>query len=96
MGPTSDLVNKVLGEVDQFAKDLHDSLEARNLSEIVDIVFVSDHGMTDTSHPEWIYIDDVLGDGFEKIEHEDGMLHMHCLRSQIHFLSSVQVGRQWV
>ncbi|TCD70791.1 hypothetical protein EIP91_001822 [Steccherinum ochraceum] len=72
MGPTSDLVNKVLGQVDQFAKDLHDSLEARNLTDIVDIVFVSDHGMTDTSHPEWIYIDDILGDGFEKIEHEDG------------------------
>ncbi|KAH8081992.1 Phosphodiest-domain-containing protein [Cristinia sonorae] len=71
-GPTSDLVNKVLGQVDQFAKDLHDSIEARNLTDIVDIVFVSDHGMTDTSHPELIYIDDILGDGFGMIEHEDG------------------------
>ncbi|KAI0076312.1 Phosphodiest-domain-containing protein [Panus rudis PR-1116 ss-1] len=71
-GPTSDLVNRVLGYVDQFAKDIHDSLEARNLTDIVDVVFVSDHGMTDTSHPEWIYIDDILGDGFDLIEHEDG------------------------
>jgi hypothetical protein len=29
--------------------------------------------MTDTSHPELIYMDDILGDGFNKIEHEDGI-----------------------
>ncbi|CAL1712403.1 unnamed protein product [Somion occarium] len=71
-GPKSPLVNRVLRQVDQFAKDIHDSLEARNLTDIVDIVFVSDHGMTDTSSPEWIYIDDILGDGYGLIEHEDG------------------------
>ncbi|PCH39896.1 Phosphodiest-domain-containing protein [Wolfiporia cocos MD-104 SS10] len=71
-GPASELVNKVLHEVDVFAKDLHDGLEARNLTDIVDIVFVSDHGMTDTSDPEWIYVDDILGEGFSLIEHEDG------------------------
>ena len=64
----------MLGEVDQFAKDIHDSLEARNLTDIVDVVFVSDHGMTDTSHPEWIYMDDILGDGFKALEHVDGVL----------------------
>lgn len=52
--------------------DLHDSLVARNLTEIVDIVFVSDHGMTDTSHPEHVYMDDILGEGFKLIEHLDG------------------------
>ena len=62
--------------VDQFAKDIHDSLEARNLTDIVDIVFVSDHGMTDTSDPEWIYIDDILGEGFNQIDHEDGALFL--------------------
>ncbi|KAJ7625296.1 alkaline-phosphatase-like protein [Mycena polygramma] len=72
-GPMSALVNKTLGEVDVFAKDLHTALKVRNLTEIVDIVFVSDHGMTDTSHPELIYMDDILGDeGFKSIEHEDG------------------------
>ena len=64
---------KVLKEVDAFARDLHESLEARNLSHIVDIVFVSDHGMTDTSHPELIFLDDILGDGYKYIEHQDGM-----------------------
>ncbi|KAI0736319.1 Phosphodiest-domain-containing protein [Fomitopsis betulina] len=71
-GPASELVNKVLHQVDVFARDLHDVLEARNLTDIFDVVFVSDHGMTDTSDPEWIYVDDILGDGFSMIEHEDG------------------------
>lgn len=62
-----------MAEVDLFAKNLHDSLEARNLTDIVDVVFVSDHGMTDTSHPEHIYIDDILGkEGMAAIEHRDG------------------------
>ncbi|OBZ68889.1 hypothetical protein A0H81_11168 [Grifola frondosa] len=63
---------KVLKQVDRFAKDLHTSLEARNLTDIFDVVFVSDHGMTDTSSPELIFIDDILGEGFDMIEHEDG------------------------
>lgn len=66
---------RVLREVDVFAKDIHDSLAARNLTDIVDVVFVSDHGMTDTSHPELIYVDDILGDGFKMIEHEDGLFN---------------------
>lgn len=46
-----------------FARDLHNSLLARNLSQIVDVIFVSDHGMGDTSEVEWIYLDgdDILG-----------------------------------
>ena len=59
--------------VDVFAKDLHTCLKARNLTEIVDIVFVSDHGMADTSHPEWVYVDDYLDQqAFDLVEHEDG------------------------
>lgn len=61
--------------VDRFAKDLHTELVNRNLTEIVDIVFVSDHGMTDTSHPELVYVDEILGDeGMSFIEHDDGEL----------------------
>jgi len=48
-------------------------LLTRNLNDIVDVVFVSDHGMTDTGHPELLYIDDILGeDGWQAVEHEDG------------------------
>ncbi|KAJ7274265.1 alkaline-phosphatase-like protein [Mycena rebaudengoi] len=72
-GPMSAEVNKTLIDVDVFAKDLHTALQARNLTDIVDIVFVSDHGMTDTSHPELIYMDDVLGaDGLVALAHTDG------------------------
>ncbi|KAJ3553887.1 hypothetical protein NM688_g3383 [Phlebia brevispora] len=71
-GPNSPLVNRVLGEVDAFARDLHESLIARNLADIVDIVFVSDHGMTDTSRPEHVYMDDILGEGYEMMDHVDG------------------------
>ncbi|KAJ7600864.1 Phosphodiest-domain-containing protein [Mycena floridula] len=72
-GPNSLLVNQTLAQVDYFAKSLHTELERRNLSDIVDIVFVSDHGMTDTSAPELVYMDDFIGeDGLREIEHEDG------------------------
>ena len=64
---------KTLGAVDVFAKQLHTALVDRNLTDIVDIIFVSDHGMTDTSHPEPVYVDDILGeDGVESMEHVDG------------------------
>ncbi|KAF9646033.1 Phosphodiest-domain-containing protein [Thelephora ganbajun] len=72
-GPYSQLVNDTLMTVDLFAKDLRDALKTRNLTEIINVVFVSDHGMADTSHPEWVYIDDYLGKrALEFIEHEDG------------------------
>ncbi|KAG6906153.1 hypothetical protein DXG01_015660 [Tephrocybe rancida] len=72
-GPMSARVNRTLGKVDSFAKDLQLALHARNLTDIVDIVFVSDHGMTDTSHPELVYMDDIIGEqGLSDIEHEDG------------------------
>ncbi|KAJ3988030.1 Phosphodiest-domain-containing protein [Lentinula detonsa] len=74
-GPMSALVNQTLAQVDLFAAALHDSLVDRNLTDIVDIIFVSDHGMTDTSHPTLIYVDDddMLGNqGLEAVVHEDG------------------------
>lgn len=57
---------KTLAEIDVFARDLHDSLLSRNLSQIVDVIFVSDHGMADTHQVEWTYLDedDVLGTFF--------------------------------
>lgn len=62
-----------LKTVDVFARDLHTALGTRNLTDIVDIVFVSDHGMADTSHPEWVHIDDYLDkQALDLIEHEDG------------------------
>ncbi|KAF8476639.1 Phosphodiest-domain-containing protein [Russula ochroleuca] len=90
-GPYSQRVNDTLKYVDAFARDLHSSLVARNLSDIVDVVFVSDHGMTDTSHPELLYIDDILGEeGWQAVEHEDGWpsmgLHFNPSANTSHYL----------
>ena len=65
-------VQQTLANIDIFAGNLIDSLEIRNLTDIVDIIIVSDHGMTDTSDPEFVYMDDILGDGFRDLEHIDG------------------------
>ena len=72
-GPNSDEVNRTLKEMDKFSKSIHDILSSRNLLDIVNIVYVSDHGMTETSNERIVYLDEVLGkDGFEAIEHKDG------------------------
>jgi len=60
-GPESGLVNKALPAISNFAHTLVQSLHnERNLSHIVDILFVSDHGMEDTSSWEMVYMDDIL------------------------------------
>ena len=62
-----------LKAVDEFARQVHDAILQRNLTNIIDVIFVSDHGMTDTSHVRLVYLDDILGgDGVSAIEHEDG------------------------
>lgn len=45
-GPYSGGVEQTLKDMDLFAKDLVAVLEARNLTDVVDVIFVSDHGMT--------------------------------------------------
>lgn len=66
-------MNDTLVYIDTFARDLHEALSDRNLLEIIDIIFVSDHGMTDTRNVEFIYLEDLIGqDLVDSIEHEDG------------------------
>ncbi|KAF5333016.1 hypothetical protein D9758_015180 [Tetrapyrgos nigripes] len=95
-GPMSARVNRTLGEVDLFAKQLHLGLVERNLTDIVDIIFVSDHGMADTAHPTLIYIDDedMLGmDGLAALEHEDGWpamgLRFNSLANETYYLNKL-------
>ncbi|KAG8935051.1 hypothetical protein FRC01_009091 [Tulasnella sp. 417] len=72
-GPSSPEVDDALKAVDKFSRRIHNSLKERNLTHIVDVIFVSDHGMVDTSDTRLVYVDDVLGkDGWEAIEHNDG------------------------
>lgn len=66
------LAQVTLKAVDEFARQVHDAITQRNLTHIVDVIFVSDHGMTDTSKVQPVYLDDILGDdGVNAIEHED-------------------------
>jgi len=67
------LAQVTLKAVDEFARQVHDAIVQRNLTSIVDVIFVSDHGMTDTSNVQLVYLNDILGDdGVNAIEHEDG------------------------
>lgn len=73
-GPASEGVEHQLIQMDNFAKGIYDLLEERNLTEIVDVIFVSDHGMTSTHNERLVFLDDILGkDGFEGIEHNEGL-----------------------
>ncbi|KAG1766183.1 alkaline-phosphatase-like protein [Suillus occidentalis] len=71
-GPMSKAVNMSLAAVDLFARNLTQALGERNLTHIVDIIFVSDHGMTDTSHPTWIYVDEIVGQQWKGVTKVDG------------------------
>ncbi|WVQ85744.1 hypothetical protein IAT38_007911 [Cryptococcus sp. DSM 104549] len=72
-GPDSVEVNTSLGVIDEMIGGLVAGLEERNLTGVVDVIIVSDHGMASTSNERVIYLDDVLGkDGVDAIEHKDG------------------------
>lgn len=46
-GPHSAAINETLLEMDAFAAGLFSEIEKRNLTDVVDVIFVSDHGMTE-------------------------------------------------
>ncbi|KAG1823238.1 nucleotide pyrophosphatase [Suillus variegatus] len=71
-GPMSKAVNMSLAAVDLFARNLTQALGERNLTHIVDIIFVSDHGMADMSHPTWIYVDEIVGELWKGVTKMDG------------------------
>lgn len=60
-------------DVDLFAHAIRAGLAQRNLTSIVDVLFVSDHGMAPTHDRKWIYLDDILGEeGANEIEWKIG------------------------
>ncbi|KAJ3174441.1 hypothetical protein HK101_010963 [Irineochytrium annulatum] len=58
-GPNSKAVNDSLIAVDHMIGRLLDGVAARNLTDHVNLVVVSDHGMTETAD-NWIYLDDYV------------------------------------
>ncbi|KAI4272415.1 MAG: hypothetical protein L6R38_006619 [Xanthoria sp. 2 TBL-2021] len=69
-GPNSTEVNTTLQEVDEMFGNLLEGLRARNLTDIVNVIVVSDHGMATTSTERLIQLDDLLD--VDLIEHIDG------------------------
>ena len=69
-GPNSTEVRKTIQSVDEMIGDLSRGLEARNLTNIVNVVVVSDHGMATTSTSRLIQLDDIID--MSLVEHTDG------------------------
>ncbi|KAL8884224.1 MAG: hypothetical protein Q9192_006895 [Flavoplaca navasiana] len=69
-GPNSTEVNTTLQDVDKMFGNLLEGLRERNLTEIVNVIVVSDHGMATTSTERLIQLDDLLD--VDLIEHIDG------------------------
>lgn len=71
--PGLEAVANALKKVDGYVHQLLESIAERNASSIVNVVIVSDHGMTFTSNSKLVYLDDILGDDLlNKIITQDG------------------------
>lgn len=69
-GPNSTEIRDDIASVDTMLGDLFQGLEDRNLTSIVNIVIVSDHGMATTDTTRLIQLDDIID--MSLIEHTDG------------------------
>ncbi|KAL9056584.1 MAG: hypothetical protein Q9162_002867 [Coniocarpon cinnabarinum] len=72
-GPNSTQVNATIVQVDDMLQSLLTGLDARNLTNIVNIVIVSDHGMATTDSSRLVQFEDVIDPNL--IEHIDGWPH---------------------
>ncbi|KAF3918584.1 hypothetical protein AA313_de0201436 [Arthrobotrys entomopaga] len=69
-GPNSTEVNNTIALVDNMLAHFFSDIEARNLTNIVNVVVVSDHGMATTSNDRLIFLDDIID--MNQIEYTDG------------------------
>ncbi|KAF7899928.1 hypothetical protein EAF00_004264 [Botryotinia globosa] len=69
-GPNSTEIRVTITEVDTMLDQLFQGLEARNLTDIVNVVIVSDHGMATTDTNRLIQLEDIIDTSL--IEHTDG------------------------
>ena len=76
-GPNSTEIRTTISNVDTMLGNLFTALQKRNLTDIVNVVVVSDHGMATTSIDRLIQLDDLVDLGL--IEHIDGW-PLHGLR----------------
>ncbi|RDA86073.1 hypothetical protein CP532_1288 [Ophiocordyceps camponoti-leonardi (nom. inval.)] len=69
-GPNSTEIRSTIKEVDQMLDQLFHGLEQRNLTHIVNVIVVSDHGMATTDTSRLIQLEDLVDTSM--IEHTDG------------------------
>jgi predicted AlkP superfamily pyrophosphatase or phosphodiesterase len=69
-GPNSTEIRITINDVDNMLDQLFQGLEARNLTSVVNVVVVSDHGMATTDTTRLIQLDDIID--MSLIEHADG------------------------
>ncbi|KAA8915036.1 alkaline-phosphatase-like protein [Sphaerosporella brunnea] len=69
-GPNTTETDDAIRKVDAMLHRLFMGMEQRNLTEIVNIVVVSDHGMASTSRERLFYLEDIVDT--QKIAHTDG------------------------
>lgn len=63
-------LEKELTYVDEFVGSILKGVEDRNATDIINVVIVSDHGMSPTSNDRLVYLDEIVN--VTKIEHIDG------------------------
>jgi ectonucleotide pyrophosphatase/phosphodiesterase family protein 5 len=66
-GPNSDSVNYAISVLDGMAGYLMDKLKEINLLDSTNLIFVSDHGMTEVSSDKYVNLEEILGD--EKVDY---------------------------
>lgn len=69
-GPNSTEIQSTISDVDAMLDDIFQGLEQRNLTNIVNVIIVSDHGMATTDVSRMIQIDDLVD--LTKVAHLDG------------------------
>ncbi|CAK7232566.1 hypothetical protein SBRCBS47491_008314 [Sporothrix bragantina] len=69
-GPNSTEIRGTIAAVDSMLNDIFLGLEARNLTQIVNVVVVSDHGMATTDVSRLMQLEDLVD--MDKIQHVDG------------------------
>lgn len=69
-GPNSTEVNRTIKDVDNMLEDIFRGLEQRNLTQIVNVIVVSDHGMATTDVTRLTQLDDLVD--LDRVSHIDG------------------------
>jgi predicted AlkP superfamily pyrophosphatase or phosphodiesterase len=69
-GPNSTEIRKTISDVDTMLAHLFSGLRERNLTEIVNVVIVSDHGMATTSNDRLVQLEDLVD--MDLVDHVDG------------------------